>query len=184
MISPKAGKSFDPRRISKAVRDAGFTPGRVELTAAGQLARRGDLLVLEMTGAVKEFVLAGGAQGDALTDREDLLGRRLRVRGELHPEHADQPPGLTVERFEPLGNKQKPEKPEGSPSLTVRGKLTDEGVECPAMRGEDGKLYTLTGDLKGLRPGDEVCVRGRVAEISYCMQGTTLTIEHIGHTCP
>jgi hypothetical protein len=66
-----------------------------------------------------------------------------------------------------------------SQSITVTGKLTNEGVECKAMRGDDGKLYTLTGDLKGFKPGDRVKVTGRVAEMSSCMQGTTLGVEKI-----
>ena len=184
VILPTNGKSFDPRRISRAIRDAGFTPGRIELTASGRLAKQGELLVLEMTGAIKEFVLAGGAQAGALTERTELAGKRLRVRGELHPEHADRPPGLTVEKFEQLRDEGKSEKPPASASREVLGKLTDEGIECAAMRGDDGKLYTLLGDLKGHRPGDTVCVRGRVAEISFCMQGTTLAVEQIGRTCP
>jgi uncharacterized protein YciI len=64
-------------------------------------------------------------------------------------------------------------------SVTVTGKLTNEGVECKAMRGDDGKLYTLTGDLKGFRAGDRVKVTGRIAKISRCMQGTTLGVETI-----
>jgi hypothetical protein len=66
-----------------------------------------------------------------------------------------------------------------SQSVTVTGKLTNEGVECKAMRGDDGKLYTLTGDLKGFRTGDRVKVTGRIAEMSTCMQGTTLGVEKI-----
>jgi uncharacterized protein len=66
-----------------------------------------------------------------------------------------------------------------SKSITVIGKLTDEGVECKAMRGDDGKLYTLTGDLKGFRTGDRVKVTGRIAEMSHCMQGATLGVEKI-----
>jgi len=66
-----------------------------------------------------------------------------------------------------------------SQSMTVTGKLTNEGVECKAMRGDDGKLYTLTGDLKGFRTGDRVKVTGRIAEMSTCMQGTTLGVEKI-----
>ena len=66
-----------------------------------------------------------------------------------------------------------------SQSITTTGRLTNEGVECKAMRGDDGKLYTLTGDLKGFRTGDRVKVTGRIAEISNCMQGTTLSVEKI-----
>ena len=63
--------------------------------------------------------------------------------------------------------------------LRVGGTLTEDGVECPALRGEDGQLYTLTGDLEGMAPGDHVCVQGRLAEISICQQGTTLSVEQI-----
>lgn len=181
---PAKGKSFDPSRIPKAVKDAGFTPGEIGVTATGTFARENDLLRLKMVGPVQQFVLAGGAKVEELNSRSDLLGKRVRVTGKLHPSHADRPPGLTVEKFERLGDEGKLEKPQDGKGLTVRGKLTDEGVECPALRGDDGKLYTLLGDLKGHRPGDTVCVRARVAEISYCMQGTTLSVEHIDRTCP
>lgn len=66
-----------------------------------------------------------------------------------------------------------------SQSVTVTGKLTNEGAECQAMRGDDEKLYTLTGDLKGFRTGDRVKVTGSIAEVSTCMQGTTLIVEKI-----
>jgi uncharacterized protein DUF5818 len=64
-------------------------------------------------------------------------------------------------------------------SMTVTGKLTDEGVECQAMRGDDGKLYTLTGDLKGFRAGDRVRVTGSIPAESICQQGTTIAVEKI-----
>ena len=71
--------------------------------------------------------------------------------------------------------------------ICVRGRLTDEGVECPAMRGPNGRLYTLVGD-PGAAPdaGTEACVCGRVAELSSCMQGTTLIVSRIGppDSCP
>lgn len=65
-------------------------------------------------------------------------------------------------------------------SLRIEGTLTDEGVECPALRGRDGELYTLAGDLKGYAAGDQVWVEGAVAQISFCMQGTTIAVERIG----
>jgi hypothetical protein len=63
--------------------------------------------------------------------------------------------------------------------IDIQGVLTDEGVECQAMRGDDGKLYTLTGELQGFSAGDRVRVVGQIAEISFCMQGTTLQIRRI-----
>ena len=66
--------------------------------------------------------------------------------------------------------------------VCVRGRLTEEGIECQAMRGADGRLYTLAGDLAGLAPGAEACVCGTVAELSTCMQGTTLAVTRIAPT--
>ena len=63
--------------------------------------------------------------------------------------------------------------------LVVAGTLTREGAECQAMRGDDGKLYTLAGEFRGFRPGDRVRVEGRVAEVSTCMQGTTIEVSRI-----
>jgi hypothetical protein len=63
--------------------------------------------------------------------------------------------------------------------VTVRGTLTDEGVECQALRTAEGELYTLTGDLGGFETGAVVEVEGRIARFSICMQGTTLTVESI-----
>ncbi|MDP6352426.1 MAG: DUF5818 domain-containing protein [Alphaproteobacteria bacterium] len=70
--------------------------------------------------------------------------------------------------------------------IAVRGTLTDEGVECPALRGADGRLYTLLGETGGLHVGARVCVRGRVAQISHCMQGITLVVRELAaaETCP
>jgi hypothetical protein len=99
VITPAGGKSFDPTRIPKAVEDAGFSVGPIEVTATGSLVVKGDLLVLEMQGPVKQFVLAGGPLAKELKQQSALQGKRVRVTGKLHPSHADKPPGLTVERF-------------------------------------------------------------------------------------
>jgi hypothetical protein len=71
------------------------------------------------------------------------------------------------------------EPPGEGRTMTIRGQLTDEGVECPAMRGDDGVLYTLLGDLGGLKPGEQVTVEGTPVAISFCMQGTTLQVTRI-----
>jgi hypothetical protein len=65
-------------------------------------------------------------------------------------------------------------------SITVKGVLTTEGAECPALRDGKNVLYTLSGSLGGFRPGDRVCVKGKRAEISHCMQGITINVESIG----
>ncbi len=99
VVRPAEGKSFDPTQIPRAIKDAGFGAGEIELTAVGTLSRQDELLLLELSGAVRKFVLAGGAKAEELEGRAGLLGKRLRVTGKLHPSHADRPPGLTVERW-------------------------------------------------------------------------------------
>ena len=65
--------------------------------------------------------------------------------------------------------------------VTLSGVITGEGVECPAMRGRDGQLYTLAGNVGDFEPGDRVQVQGRVAEASFCMQGTTIEVRRMRH---
>ena len=69
-------------------------------------------------------------------------------------------------------------------AICVKGKLTDEGVECQTLRSTEGELYTLVGDLNGFQNGDEVVVCGTIAGISFCMQGTTINVSWIGKEAP
>ena len=75
-------------------------------------------------------------------------------------------------------------QPDGRVMRCYKGELTDEGVECQAFRSEDGELFTLIGDLEGYGNGDKVVVCGTIAEISPCMQGTTMVISYIGKRMP
>ena len=75
-------------------------------------------------------------------------------------------------------------QPGGRLMSCYKGELTDEGVECQAFRSEDGELFTLIGDLEGYGNGDKVVVCGTIAEISPCMQGTTMVISYIGKKMP
>jgi len=60
--------------------------------------------------------------------------------------------------------------------VDVNGTLSSEGVECPAFRSDDGKLYTITDPAAGgFKPGDRVHVAGEVAGMSLCQQGIPLT---------
>jgi hypothetical protein len=67
-----------------------------------------------------------------------------------------------------------------APTVTVKGNITDEGVECLALRDSADTLYTLAGATGEYGPGDEVCVKGEINEYSYCMQGLTIVVEWIG----
>jgi len=99
-VLPKLGKSFDPALIPKAIKDAGFSAPLVVATMVGTLAQGKDGLELNVSGLKHPFVLAGGPQEDALKKRADLVGKKIRLTGKLHPSHGDLPPGLTVESFE------------------------------------------------------------------------------------
>lgn len=63
--------------------------------------------------------------------------------------------------------------------VRVHGRITEEGVSCTAMRGSDDVLYTLTGSVASVSPGDEVAVVATVAEVSICMQGITLVVREL-----
>ncbi len=69
------------------------------------------------------------------------------------------------------------------PDGCYRGRLTDEGDTCQAMRAEDGSLLTLGGPLRGFGPGDRVCVCGFAAPEPFCRQGTTFIIREISDQC-
>jgi hypothetical protein len=71
-------------------------------------------------------------------------------------------------------------------TIAIRGRLTDEADECPTMRDRDNRLYTLAGSTDLYKPGDRVCVKGRVVENSACHQGTTIAVDWIGpmRFCP
>jgi hypothetical protein len=66
-------------------------------------------------------------------------------------------------------------------AITVTGKLTDEGVECQALREDKTKkLYTLTPRPdKKFKNGQRVKVTGNLAENSICQQATTIVVKKI-----
>ena len=63
--------------------------------------------------------------------------------------------------------------------VTLSGRMSDEGVECTAMRGDTGELYTLSGMDDFPEPGTQVIVQGTLAEMSICQQGLTIAVESI-----
>lgn len=62
----------------------------------------------------------------------------------------------------------------------VSGVLTNEGVTCPALRDDAGRLYTLLGDLQGFVDGDRVLVSGSsAADRRICGQSETIQVFSI-----
>ena len=66
-----------------------------------------------------------------------------------------------------------------SAGVTIIGRLTSEGVECQALRGDDGQLYTLLGNLGTLSVDTRVRVSGERLEFSTCQQGITIRVQSI-----
>ena len=76
---------------------------------------------------------------------------------------------------------QAPMRKVGGRTICVRGKLTNLGVECQALRGADGRLYTLGRPKVAAKTGAAVCACGRIVAASTCMQGTTIAVTHMRH---
>lgn len=75
----------------------------------------------------------------------------------------------------------RPATPVAPDVLHVTGTISREGITCAALRGDDGRLYTITGQTAGFQPGDRVQIIGEVAEMSFCQQGTTVNVRSIRH---
>jgi LysM repeat protein len=154
--------------------------------------------MLSMAAALATLALIAGAAGCAPQDEED--GVHVVQEGETIFSIA-QERGVSVDALleanpdaEPddLRVGQRLQIPDAEPDAVtaddrldavtrVEGRMTDEGVTCPAMRGDDGTLYTLIGhdDLDNLQPGERIYVEGTEPEVSICMQGITLEVTHL-----
>lgn len=70
------------------------------------------------------------------------------------------------------------------PEGCVLGVLSNEGATCQAMRDGEDRLYSFYADMTGYAIGEQVCVCGPVAEMSFCNQGIVLEARHLDRTCP
>ncbi len=67
-----------------------------------------------------------------------------------------------------------------APTVIVTGTVSDSGVECPVVRGSDGKDYSVATNGKIMpKSGTHVRVAGSVAQVSMCQQGTTIRATSI-----
>jgi hypothetical protein len=65
-------------------------------------------------------------------------------------------------------------------TLAVRG-ILGTGVEhgCRTIAADSGGGYSLLGVPATFKDGDHVQLHGRLAEMSFCMQGQTIVVDHI-----
>jgi hypothetical protein len=69
--------------------------------------------------------------------------------------------------------------PDGT--LSREGRLMEGAGRCAVMQAEGSEFYYLSGDMRGLEPGDRAIVTGKLAERSVCGAGEReVTIQVTG----
>ena len=83
--------------------------------------------------------------------------------------------------FRPLAISEAFHVTEQDGTLVRKGRITDESGSCLTMReeGESQGLYALLGDTHGLKPGEDVVVKGTLAEFSDCTEGSAIQLTGI-----
>ena len=72
------------------------------------------------------------------------------------------------------------DKPVGkTDTVEVTGTFIKGGAECRLFKSDRGEKYTLIGNLKKYMDGDRARIYGQFAEISFCMQGKTISVKKI-----
>ena len=117
IINIKLGEdgSLDIERLNEAVRESGFSPGRIKIKATGEMTKytwKGkELPALRIPGSTQVFLLSPTSNHG----KEELLGEKklsemekatesgkkeITVTGYIHSHPAGVPSGLSVESFE------------------------------------------------------------------------------------
>ena len=105
-IEPAA--SLNAGALNEAVKEAGFTPAKLEATVTGKLVTRDEKPALESSGSGQIFVLVEPGRPSGSISDESLVklkrasedgSRMLTISGHVHT-HVDMPPALAVESFE------------------------------------------------------------------------------------
>lgn len=165
-----------------------------------QVARQERWQIDRQRAAVRRLEIQRAARQDVL-NRQALRQEALR-RQQVERRLALRPQALRRDRFDATWQRQEAARRAavrrnagrgawydrgianrpGAGIVHLRGEVTAEGLRCTAMRGDDGRLYTLEGDVvPGVRPGDDIQVAARVLRSSPCRQGTTLGVERLSY---
>lgn len=170
----------------------GSEQGRVAVSIDDSEAVPGGMVAFQVSGlrpGERIVVATNPGQGFAGADRGVRAGNRgvasveLDLPGSARPgqrwayevfDESMRPIASGAYRIgEPRGRPGTPGRPGGELARVI-GVLSNEGATCPTLRGDDGRLYSIAGDLQGYRGGDRVEIIGEIAEMSACMQGTTI----------
>ena len=150
------GKVPTPEEIRRAVKKAGFTAGKIELTAIGTLSSREETYFLEIRYTDRKYVLYREDTKQTLLDEKtrehfaDMAkrGAMVAVTGALH-DHVEGPSGLSVNKVEELH----------STTLMVEGMTDGKSAE---------RLTSLLQKTAG------------VYRASVSMDDETVTVESLG----
>lgn len=113
-----------------------------------------------------------------MTDRDGEISDTVRIPAWTKPDGTYM--FIVVDMyFEPLAASDVFHVTGPGGTVLRKGRIMDEGTECPRMRGADGELYTLSGATEQLEPGDYVIVEGTLAESPDCGQGTTIDVIRV-----
>jgi copper chaperone CopZ len=103
VLTLEPGTSLDLAALEQAVRDGGFTPGGLTLTARGRLGQLHGAPALELSDGTVLLLAEGGRADELLTLTN---GSAVQVEGhavlEQTPDHTAHPYTLTVNSFETL----------------------------------------------------------------------------------
>lgn len=104
-MTASEGESIDFSSIPEAIRKAGFTPGAIDVTAAGTVsAENEERTLLKVSGSDQELLLVNLSKEIEKKIAEFAeVGMRMRINGVLHF-HSDEVPALepnSVEAIEP-----------------------------------------------------------------------------------
>lgn len=108
VVTPAPGTSVDLAQLERAVRDGGFTPRELHVTARGRLTEQDGVPVLELPDGILLLLVEDARLAELLQARGAGLGEGarpvLRVQGPATPysaeSHAGHPYTLTIETLE------------------------------------------------------------------------------------
>ena len=95
VILAESDRSFDPAQIAKAVEDAGFSAGKVEIDVKGTLERVENALALRVPGLDSLLFLQGDEALDELKKLDN--NNEVSVSGVYDTPEGDEAPLITVE---------------------------------------------------------------------------------------